>query len=70
MHDKIYIGTAVVYLSMLSFLGLNVVGKQVATASMWPPPSNSRNTRRVIQLQPQWPPHNSKTPFFKRADLV
>ena len=22
-----------------------------------------------IQLQPQWPPHNRKTPFFERADL-
>ena len=36
---------------------------------MWPTPPKSRKTRCVIQLQPQWPPHNNKNPVFKRADF-
>ena len=47
----------------------NVPCGHVAIAGMWPPHQNRENARRVIQLQPQWLPHNRKTPFFERADL-
>ena len=47
----------------------NVTSKHVAHVCMWPIPPISRKTRRVMQLQPQWPPHNNKTPVFKRANF-
>jgi hypothetical protein len=34
-----------------------------------PPHQNREKTRRVIQLQPQRPPHSKKNPFFERAEF-
>jgi hypothetical protein len=42
-----------------------VIHKPVAHTSKWPTPPN---TRRVIQRPPKWQHHNSKRPFFERAE--